>query len=153
MTESTNVVPGARPGRPSRGRGQALVEFALILPLLIILLFAIIDFGYYLFVTISVNHATRAAVRKACMNNVNRDQIRAIVVNSAVGVVVSTAQVTITTVARDANLPGSPPSVEVVTEFDHRFFAPSLLRRDSLHVKSAFKGIITTYSGRSSVMF
>ena len=134
-------------------RGQALVEFALILPVLLVLIFAIIDWGYYLFVTISVNHATRAGVRKAAMNNVTRTQIKDVVAGSAVGVVVSASDVTITTVSADASIPGGPPTVQVQTNLTHKFFAPMLMGRDSMPVKSTFKSIVTTYQGKTVVTF
>ena len=44
-------------------RAQGMVEFALILPLLLLLLIGIIEFGYYFFIYSSVNSAAREAVR------------------------------------------------------------------------------------------
>jgi len=140
-------------GRGGRRPGQALVEFALILPLLVVLIFAIIDWGYYLFASISVSHATRAAVRKAAMNNATRDQIKRVVVHNAVGVVVSENNITITTLANDPSLPGAPPSVSLTTQFDHKFFAPTLMGREKMPIRSTFKSIVTTYQGRTRVMF
>jgi Flp pilus assembly protein TadG len=134
-----------------RTKGQALVEFALILPLLIVLIFAIMDFGYYLFVTISINHATRAGVRKASMNNASCDAVRQIVVNSAVGVVIQKNQVNVSTSAGDATVAGSPPTVTVAVNFDHKMFAPSLWQFQTLPVKSTFKGIVTTYTGKTVI--
>ena len=116
-----NKLPKARRSR----LGQALVEFALILPLLIVLFFAIIDFGYYLFVTISVNHAARAGVRKAAMNNTTCAAVKTTVVQNAVGVTLATANVNVTLVAADTALPGRPPSVKVDVDFTHRMFAPA----------------------------
>jgi Flp pilus assembly protein TadG len=140
--------------RRSRRRwGQALVEFALILPILLTLIFAIIDWGYYLFVTISVNHATRTSIRKAAMNNSTRDQIKDLAVNSAVGVVLSRDQVDITTVLKDATMPGGPPTVSITTNLTHTFFAPMLMGRNTMPVKSSFKSIITTYQGRTDITF
>lgn len=134
-----------------RSPGQALVEFALILPLLIVLIFAIMDFGYYLFVTISINHATRAGVRRASMNNTSCDQVKATVVNSAVGVIVRHTQVNVSTNAADPALPGGPPTVTVQVNFDHQMFAPSLWQFQTLPVKSVFKGIVTTYTGKTTI--
>lgn len=47
----------------SDSRGAALLEFALIAPLLIVLLFGIIDFSRYFFTASSLNSATREAAR------------------------------------------------------------------------------------------
>lgn len=143
-----NVARGVR-----RTPGQALVEFALILPLLIVLIFAIIDFGYYMFVTISVNHATRAGVRQAAMNNATCTQIKDTVLANAVGVVLSANDVLVTPTARDAALPGQPPSVTVAVNFTHRMFAPSLWQFSTLPVHSVFKGIVTTYTGKETISF
>lgn len=58
-----------RAGRRSRDRrwrgqlGQSLVEFSLIIPLLLILVFGVIDFGMGLRAYISVSQATREAAR------------------------------------------------------------------------------------------
>jgi len=155
------VLPGVSPdrlgvrGRRTVSRGQAMVEFALALPILLVLLFAIIDWGYYLFVSISVNQANRAGVRKAAMNNLTKAQIRQLVVDNAVGVVMSTSDVTVTTYPAGSSqgFPFNPPVVEVRTSFDHKFFTPSLMGRSSMPVKSSFKTIISTYYGREVVTF
>jgi Flp pilus assembly protein TadG len=54
--------------RLDRGsQAQALVEFALVLPLLLLLLVGIIDFGRALFVYSEVSNAAREAVRYAAV--------------------------------------------------------------------------------------
>jgi fibronectin type 3 domain-containing protein len=52
-----------RQKRQQRPRGQALVEFALILPILLLLVVAIFDFGRALFVFSEVSNSAREAVR------------------------------------------------------------------------------------------
>jgi Flp pilus assembly protein TadG len=47
----------------SRSRGQALVEFALVFPLFMLLLFGLIDIGRYVYVTNAFNQAAREAAR------------------------------------------------------------------------------------------
>lgn len=49
--------------RHANSRGQGLVEFALILPLLLLLIWGIIESGRYLFMWISVTNASREAAR------------------------------------------------------------------------------------------
>jgi Flp pilus assembly protein TadG len=56
--------------RSGRERGAAAVEFALVLPLLIILLMGIIDFGLYFYNDLAVSHAARDAARYLSVNNV-----------------------------------------------------------------------------------
>ncbi|HEX6474924.1 MAG TPA: TadE family protein, partial [Candidatus Limnocylindria bacterium] len=54
-------------------RGQALVEFALVLPVLILLLVGIFDFGRAVYAFNTVNNAAREAVRLAIVDqNCNR---------------------------------------------------------------------------------
>jgi Flp pilus assembly protein TadG len=45
------------------GRGQALVEFALVVPIFAIMLFGIIDLGRYVFTANSLNNGAREAAR------------------------------------------------------------------------------------------
>ena len=52
------------------GRGQSLVEFALTLPILMILIFGIIDFGMGLRSYISLTNATREGARFAAVGNI-----------------------------------------------------------------------------------
>ncbi|HEY0444503.1 MAG TPA: TadE/TadG family type IV pilus assembly protein [Candidatus Limnocylindrales bacterium] len=49
--------------RRDRGRGQALVEFALVVPILFLLLFAIIDVSRYVYSWNALNEASRAGAR------------------------------------------------------------------------------------------
>src|SRR5262245_12857459 len=51
--------------RTHRTRGQALVEFALIFPLLAIVIFGIIDFGRYVATSNSLSNSAREAARVA----------------------------------------------------------------------------------------
>ncbi len=44
-------------------RGQALVEFALVFPIFMLLFFGLVDLGRYVFVTNSANQAAREAAR------------------------------------------------------------------------------------------
>lgn len=50
-------------GRRDRTRGQALVEFALVLPIFFLLLFGIIDVGRLVYVSNAFNQAAREAAR------------------------------------------------------------------------------------------
>ncbi|QZY28705.1 TadE/TadG family type IV pilus assembly protein [Nocardioides coralli] len=54
--------------RQARDRGAAAVEFALVVPLLIMLVFGIIDFGYLINRVSVVNNAARDAARVASLN-------------------------------------------------------------------------------------
>jgi TadE-like protein len=74
-SESGAAVPGcAQPARPRfrtspRGdRGVAAVEFALVLPLLLLMVFGTVDFGYLVNRNTMVNNATREGAREAIFN-------------------------------------------------------------------------------------
>jgi Flp pilus assembly protein TadG len=51
--------------RPRRTRGQALVEFAIVLPVFLMLIVGMIDIGFGLFVKMSVINAAREGARAA----------------------------------------------------------------------------------------
>ena len=55
--------PGARGGGGQRERGAALVEFAMLLPLLLLLVLGIIDFGWALAQQLDVRHGARETSR------------------------------------------------------------------------------------------
>ena len=50
--------PALRPGR-AHGRGQALVEFALVFPIFITMMMGILEFSFVFNAQLSVGHATR----------------------------------------------------------------------------------------------
>jgi Flp pilus assembly protein TadG len=58
-------------GRASRDRGAAAVEFALLLPLLLFLVFGIIDFGRALNAQITLTQAAREGARLAALGESN----------------------------------------------------------------------------------
>jgi Flp pilus assembly protein TadG len=47
------------------GKGTTIVEFAMVFPLLMLLMFGVMDFGFYFFVQHSLQFATREGVRLA----------------------------------------------------------------------------------------
>ena len=55
----------ARAGDPSRDAGAAAVEFALVLPVLVLILFGIIDYGLYFSNTLSAQSGVQTAARQA----------------------------------------------------------------------------------------
>jgi len=58
-------------------RSQSLVEFAIVAPLLLVLLFAVVDFGrvIYIYVTLNqaVNEGARAAIKASPLLPTNAD--------------------------------------------------------------------------------
>ena len=54
-----------------REDATAVVEFAILLPVLVMLVFGIIEFGRYYNATITLTHAAREAVRRVALNTGN----------------------------------------------------------------------------------
>ncbi|WP_211284004.1 TadE family protein [Phycicoccus duodecadis] len=61
----------ARSGAPRREGGAAAVEFALVLPLLLLLIFGIIDYGMFFFDSIGMRQGAREAARSAVVLRVD----------------------------------------------------------------------------------
>lgn len=57
-------------------RGQTLVEFALVLPILVLLLFGIIDLGWMFYVNLTMQHAVREGTRYAVTGRSDMGQDR-----------------------------------------------------------------------------
>lgn len=62
-----------QPARPGGQRGQALVEFALMLPLLLIVLFMVVDFGVGLTRWIAITNAAREGARLGAVGAAEAD--------------------------------------------------------------------------------
>jgi Flp pilus assembly protein TadG len=66
-------------------KGQSLVEFALVLPLLVLLLFGIIDFARIFHAYLTLDHAGREAARIASIGK-NDTEVRQAAVDDAVSI-------------------------------------------------------------------
>ena len=69
----TGATPAARrrgssPGSRRRTRGQALVEFALVAPIFLLVVFVIIEFGWYVYQVQTLNEAVREGSRYAIVH-------------------------------------------------------------------------------------
>jgi Flp pilus assembly protein TadG len=64
---STAAAPRRR-GRAARFRGQSLVEFALVLPIFLVMVMAIVDLGLSVFAYNSITNAAREGARLAIVN-------------------------------------------------------------------------------------
>jgi Flp pilus assembly protein TadG len=96
-------------------RGQAMVEFALVLPILMALLLGIIQFGIVFNNYITLTDATRAGARKAAVSRFDGDSgasAKLEVENSAQGLDQSKLAPTISvTASPDWNTPGNEVTV------------------------------------------
>lgn len=88
-------------------RGQALVEFALILPLFVLLLVGILDFGRAIYAYNTVNNAARQGARLAVVDQ-TESHIQDLAANHAVSLDVDPADVVVD--FRSLSTPDSPGS-------------------------------------------
>lgn len=75
--------------------GQAVVEFALVLPLLILLIFGMVDFGWLFYNKIEVNNASREGARYAAIHW-NESSVETDTINLVKSFASESAQVTVT---------------------------------------------------------
>ncbi|MCM3602696.1 pilus assembly protein [Robertmurraya korlensis] len=75
-------------------KGQSMVEFALVIPILILLLFAILDFGRVFHAYLAIDHAGREAARAASIGK-DDSTIRSTAVSKASSISLAESQVAI----------------------------------------------------------
>lgn len=80
-------------------KGQSLVEFALIVPLILLLLFGMFDIGRVLFSAVALEHAAREGARVASVGKTNAEVIASIR-NATTGLDSNQVAVSISTQAR-----------------------------------------------------
>ncbi len=98
-------------------QGAAIVEFALILPILILLVFGTIEFGRAYNAKVTLTHAAREGVRELA---INRDPVAA--EDAAVFAASSTLQASNITVTQTFCNPGEP--VELVVGYPLQYDIP-----------------------------
>ena len=136
----TRSMRGQRRIGRSRARAQALVEFAFVAPIFFLLLFAIVDFGRYVYYVQILNNAAREGTRYAIVHGSNSYQpagpvaddpaITTVVQTYAVGVIGNGSVFVVHSDWRDpANL-ANPPSndrghiVKVSVTYDFHSLIP-----------------------------
>lgn len=83
-----------RPGRRRR-RGQSMVEFSLVAPVLFLFIFGVIDFGRYYTANSSVLEASRAGSRYAAVHPTSWSAIQSTTIAAAPSERISTGNITI----------------------------------------------------------
>jgi Flp pilus assembly protein TadG len=127
------------------GKGATIVEFALVFPLLLLLVFGVMDFGFYFFVQHSLQFATREGVRLALVgrtiNDASGNQLSRVasivqMIRSKASVAVKPADVSVSVfpvdatfvdpsgwqTTQDAGLPGS--YMRVKSRYTYQFITP-----------------------------
>lgn len=117
----TRALHGHRVDGRFGDRGAAAVEFAIVLPVLLIILLAVVDFGRLFFVQVSLNAASREGARAASIGR-TADDVASIVQDSSPGTarLSSLGQTTSLGVVEDpcAATPDDTAVVEVSVPFD-----------------------------------
>jgi Flp pilus assembly protein TadG len=96
--------------RGAGDRGAAAVEFALLLPLLLLIVFGLIDFGRALNAQITLTQAAREGARLAALGSYSTSQICTRVVTAATSLSLTCTNVTVT-----SSCPSSSSSTGVGT--------------------------------------
>jgi hypothetical protein len=99
-------------GRFSGGRGQSLVEFALVLPILLLLLLGILDLGRAVAAYNSVSNAARSAARVAIVDQ-NPDRVVQAAIDEGFGLGLESDDVEF-----DPNVNGDDPCLLQVCEVE-----------------------------------
>lgn len=95
--------------RGRRDEGQTLVEFALILPIFVLVLMGIFDFGRAIYAYNTINNAARQAVRVGIVNQ-NVGAIDAEAIQHGVSLGLDAGDVTVTFLAPDYTSTGTCPA-------------------------------------------
>lgn len=110
--------------RVASKRGQALVEFAMVMPVFVLLLFALLDFGRVVYAMNTVNQASREAARFAAIEHstAKYGEIRALAIRMAPGIGLNNGDVTGAGCADcfypDGTLPGGRAVVRVTKSIE-----------------------------------
>jgi Flp pilus assembly protein TadG len=89
------------------------VELALLLPVLLLLTIGVLDLGRGVYAYITLANAAREGARQAIVTSASEDFIRTTVVQAAVGLPISSSDVTIS----GSRTPGSAVTVSVTYRF------------------------------------
>ncbi|WP_043496534.1 TadE/TadG family type IV pilus assembly protein [Georgenia sp. SUBG003] len=102
--------------KPRSERGAAAVEFALVLPILLLLVFGITEFGRAYYAQTTLSNAARDAVREMAIHNAQQNAIdRAVASASALGITAAAVAIT----PSDCSPPtGALPTAEAVITHD-----------------------------------
>ena len=145
---SGNTSPGgSSPGRPPRRaaghrrRGATLVEFAIVAPLLLLFIFAVIEFGRMVMVHQIITNAAREGARRAILEQTTAEEAHTIVSDYLTGSSVSGASVSLTPEQFDQVGFGTPVTVTVSVPFDDVSWlpAPWFLSGTNLSVQSTMR--------------
>jgi len=103
---------------PIRERGASAVEFAILLPVLVILIFGIVEFAIAFNNYITITHAAREGVRKAAVDLYN-PELKEYIKEKAIPLQLTDEDIVIEVdTVEDPPLIGDPVSVEITYNFE-----------------------------------
>ena len=117
------VMESANATRPERAHGQAMVEFALILPVFLVVALGIVDFGWAFKNYITLTNSAREGARMAVVCPSTDDAIKDRVVSYAPGLGLAQSNVTVTWQSGSPRCT-SEKYVEVSVSYDHAYISP-----------------------------
>ncbi len=124
---------GNRPRRRSasrdacgrRRRGAAVVEFAIVVPLLLLMVLGIIEFGRMIMVQQILTNASREGARRAILEQSTADRVKTLVGEYLAGTTVSGATVAVSPGDLKSIGFGDPVTVTVSVPYDRVSWIPS----------------------------
>jgi Flp pilus assembly protein TadG len=136
----SNLKPGSSGRRSTRKRGQAMVEFALVLPIFMLILAGILDFGFALYSRMTVISAAREGARVAVMQQSDVTTIPNLATQAAItaaaqgGLGLTAANVTVICVPAGSSCSFASTSsahagdsVKVTVNYTYKSFFPLML--------------------------
>ena len=108
-------------------RGASAVEFALLLPVLMLVLFGTIEFGMVMYSREVLTNASREGARAGIVQQIPKPtagQIQAVVTNYLTGTGINPANVTVNVIGAGGVFPNN---LTVSTSYPYVFFAPGIL--------------------------
>jgi hypothetical protein len=106
-------------------RGAAVVEFAIVAPVFILLVFGMIEYGRMVMVQQLLTNASREGARKAVLDGATKSEIETLVTDYLSNSSVSGASVTVTPDPPSNAAFGDPVTVSVSIPFDQVSWLPS----------------------------
>lgn len=94
-------------------KGQSLVEFALVVPVLVLLLFGIADFGRAFHAYLTIDHAGREAARAASIGEKDIEKIKQIAKDNGTSIGLTKGMVSVSL--------GVPPSNDATIKISYPF--------------------------------
>ena len=111
--------------RAAGRRGAAAVEFAVVLPVFITLVFGMIEYGRMVMVQQVITNAAREGCRKAIMDGATSQEVQAVVNNYLESAGITSATITITPSEPSEAGAGEPVTVSVSVPYDQVSWLPA----------------------------